>query len=169
MLEDDALRLAGRSGTMATVPSLIEMHRSFSWRGRSFTPMGHARIDYEHGFWDEWWVVEHGDGVWISVDEGDLAFERPLPHDSIQLDDWSRMRLGNGIVVAGRTLVVSEIGTGIVRAVRGELPEVLMPGQRFDYAHLSGPLSQLVTIENENGDITGTDGLWVDPFEIEIA
>lgn len=166
MLEDDATRLAGKRGVMAATPSLLEMQRSFAWDGRTFTPMGHVRIGHAHGLWDEWWVMEGGDGMWFSVDEGDIAVEQPLPATSITLGDWSDVRLGEPLRIGDELLIVSEIGEGRVQAVRGELPEILTVGQRFDYAHLSGPLSRLVTLEHEAGEITASEGRWVDPFEI---
>ena len=169
MLEDEAVRLAGKSGVMAEYPSILRMHKTFTWRGRSLTPQGHARFKYAHGFWDEWWAMEGGDGVWISIDEGDIAIEEPLDAQGLDIGRWADLRIGAALSLAGGRFVVSELGSAEVEAVRGELPELLTVGQRFDYAHLSGSEARLITLEREDGEITATEGLWVDPFEIETA
>ncbi|MEZ5825682.1 MAG: DUF4178 domain-containing protein [Geminicoccaceae bacterium] len=158
-----------RAADGPATPSLLVLGESFRWHGHELTPMGHVRIGHAHGYWDEWWVMEGGDGLWISVDEGDIAIEKELSGGSLPAIAWSDVRLGAPLRIGDALLIVSEIGEGRVQAVRGELPEIPTVGQRFDYAHLSGPLSILVTLEHEKGEITATEGHWVDPFEIERA
>ncbi len=75
-LEDDGVRLAGTQSTLADLPSLIQLKTPFSYDNTSYLPVGHIRYSYDHGFWDEWWLLDNsGEGKWMSVDEGDFAFD----------------------------------------------------------------------------------------------
>ncbi|MEZ5479330.1 MAG: hypothetical protein R3E95_18155 [Thiolinea sp.] len=75
-LEDDAARLAGQRSVLPERPSLIGLKTPFSYRNQDYLPVGHIRYQYAYGYWDEWWVLDgQGQGMWMSVDEGDFAFE----------------------------------------------------------------------------------------------
>lgn len=132
-------------------------------------PVGHARFSHEHGSWDEWWALDAGlsTRVWVSVDEGDIALEEPL---AVAADDLPAIALepGTAVELAGERLVVTERGDASCEAVRGEPPEALRPGDRFRYAHLSGPRGRLVAVGRDN-ERRCTEGRWLDPFEIRPA
>lgn len=166
MLEDDALRLAGKQGVMATMPSLLALHEPFSYRGKSFTPIGHVRFDYAHGYWDEWWTLTGGEACWISVDEGDIAIEQPIELDG--KFDPADLRLGNFVRVNHGQFMVSEQGVAVCRAVRGEIPEALAPGDRFDYWDLAGQKGAIVTIERQDDVFTAHRGAWINPYEVAV-
>lgn len=164
MLEDDALRLAGKQGVMADMPSLLSLYEPFTYRGIDYTPIGHVRFDYAHGWWDEWWTVTNGDACWISVDEGDYAIEKPL--ELSQPIDRAQLQLGLFVKIKLTQYMVTEAGHAICQAVRGEIPELLSPGDEFDYWHLSGPEGALITLEMEGDEITASSGAWINPYEV---
>ena len=165
MLEDDTVRLAGKQGVMAQVPSLLEMHQPFVHKKISYTPIGHVRFAYAHGFWDEWWTHTAKDAFWISVDEGDIAIEQPLVLD--EGFDTAKLRTGKSAQINGAQYLVTESGHATCEAVRGEIPEAISPGDSFDYWHLSGRDGTLVTIEAEKDVVSATRGEWVNPYEVE--
>lgn len=172
LLDDAGLRLAGSAGVMAETPSLLALGRPFAHRALKLLPVGHARFSYEHGSWDEWWALdaEQGTGVWVSVDEGDIAVEEPLAVAADGLPAFAALEIGAAVELAGERLIVTERGEAACEAVRGELPEVLRPGDRFRYAHLSGPRGRLVTVEvGRDDERRCTQGRWLDPFEIRPA
>ena len=164
VLDDEALRVAGSRGVMAEMPSLLALHQPFSCRGMRLLPIGQVRFAHEHGYWDEWWAIEGEAGCWISVDEGDVAIEEPLPVPG--LPDFDMLRPGGQVDLLGARFVVTERSEALCEAVRGELPEVLRQGERFRYVHLSGPRGRLLTIEESEGRLSCTEGHWLDPFEI---
>lgn len=164
ILDDAGLRLAGTSGVMTDMPSLLTLGRPFRHRDLRLTPVGHARFVYAHGYWDEWWAVEGDAGRWISVDEGDIALEEP--REIARLPDFERLNPGAPVNLLGARFIVTERDEATCEAVAGELPEVLRPGDRFRYVHLSGPLGRLLTIEESGGGLRCTEGRWLDPFEI---
>lgn len=172
VLDDAGLRAAGSSGVMAEAPSLLALGTPFVHRALKLLPVGHARFAYEHGTWDEWWALDAdgGGGVWVSVDEGDIAVEEPLDVPERDLPSVAALVPGAAVVLAGERLVVTERGEATCEAVRGSLPEVLRPGDRFRYAHLSGRRGRLVTVEEgPDGSRRCTEGRWLDPFEIRAA
>lgn len=166
-LEDEAVRLAGKKGVMHERPCLIELGKGYSHRGNEFLTIGKVRFDYGYGWWDEFWAVNDQDGMWISVDEGDIAVERPLDVDKSKLPAMGDIRVGKTIELADQTYLVSEIGSATCVGIQGELPEALAPGDRFGYAHLRRGAVDLVTLEFDKEGVQATSGYWLDPFEIE--
>lgn len=170
-LEDDSVKLAGKSAVLSKRPSLIQLRQPFSYRHTVYTPVGYIRYDYGYGYWDEWWVLDNsGQGVWMSVDEGDFAFEYPEKvSDNTNVPDFQQMGTGKKVTVFGKEWTVTERGSAVCEGFRGELPEIIEAGETFDYVHLSGPQKELVTLEYfEEDEIYAYRGKWVDPFEITV-
>lgn len=165
LLEDDVVRLAGKQGVMAEEPSLFELGRTVTYQGQSFMPIGKARFAYSNGWWDEFWALDgEGDGVWISVDEGDIAIEERYQTDARVAE--SDLVLGRSVEFEGEVFRVTEADTGVCQALRGEFPEEMSVGDTYRYYHLSGPKGRLVTLEFEDGEMYVTEGHWIDPFEV---
>jgi len=165
VLDDDALRNAGEKGVMAEEPSLFVLGREIRYRRESFLPVGQARFSYGTGWWDEFWAVDGGgDGVWVSVDEGEIAVERPYEID-VSLSPW-QLKLGGDISLNGESFTITEEDTATCMALRGEFPEELHVGQTYRYWHLSGPMGRLVTLEFADGEFAASEGVWVDPYLI---
>ncbi len=165
VLEDDALRTAGEKGVMAEEPSLFVLGREIRYRRESWMPVGQARFSYGTGWWDEFWAIDGGgDGVWVSVDEGEIAVERPYGID-VSLSP-ERLVRGRSVVLNGESFTVTEVGTATCMALRGEFPEELHVGQAYQYWHLSGSMGRLVTLEYSDGEFAASEGAWVDPYLI---
>ena len=165
LLEDDAVRLAGKQGVMAEEPSLFELGRPVEYEGESYMPIGKARFSYGQGWWDEFWALDgKGDGVWISVDEGDIAIEHRRETDAVIVEDL--LTVGAKFKFEGDVMRVSEADTARCEALRGEFPEALEVGDTYRYYHLSGPRGRLVTLEFEDGEMFVSEGLWIDPYEV---
>ena len=167
-LEDDGTRLAGKSATLTDLPSLIHLKQPFSYHDDYFLPVGHIRYNYGYGYWDEWWILDSvGEGCWLSIDEGDFAFERPqpLPEKPISRDT---LQLGKTIHLLDQAWQITEVAQATCEGFRGELPEIIAQGEQFDYAHLSGTKGELLTLEYHESQIQGFLGRWVDPFEIKV-
>ena len=169
-LEDDGAKLAGKSAVLSKLPSLIQLKQPFSYRHTDYTPVGHIRYGYGYGYWDEWWVLDNsGQGVWMSVDEGDFAFEYP-EKVSGNVPTFQQMRPEKKVKILGKEWKVTERGHAVCEGFRGELPEIIEEGEAFDYVHLSGPQKELVTLEYfDEDEIYAYRGKWVDPFEIKVG
>lgn len=166
-LEDEAVRLAGQASVLAEMPSLLQMGVPFTYQQQTYTPMGLVRYRYQGGFWDEWWVMDKaGEGRWVSVDEGDFAFETPL-HWQVPFPDIRTVQVGQTVQHVTQTWQVTEKNLCHCEGVRGELPEAILPNERMGYLHLSGAHAALVTLEYPfNAAPRAYQGQWIDPFEI---
>ncbi|MEO0821992.1 MAG: DUF4178 domain-containing protein [Pseudomonadota bacterium] len=165
MLVDDVFRNAGQQGVMQDIPGLLTLGREARIAGERVRPIGQIRLSYGRGWWDEFWCLFRKGPVWISVDEGDVAVERPMPPD-----DWPKgftPRLGAHVKIAGLDFTVAEAQTAECIAVRGELPEVIAIGERHNYYDLSGPQGALATLERWDGQEAWFFGDWIDPWEVE--
>lgn len=168
-LEDESVRLAGKAAVLADLPSLLQLRVPFQYQKLTYTPIGHVRYAYSDGVWDEWWVLG-GDGVgtWVSVDEGDFAFEQAI--------EWSNfppirdIQVGKIISRNQQKWEVTEKNVCTCVGIRGELPEPILAGERMGYLHLSGENRTLVTLEYPlQGEPKAYQGYWIDPFEIKAA
>ncbi|MFT5392197.1 MAG: hypothetical protein ACI8PT_002394 [Gammaproteobacteria bacterium] len=166
-LEDEAVKNAGERSVLTTVPSIFELGRRYQYRNWTLETYGRVRFDYGHGFWDEWWVVlDSGQGRWVSIDEGDIAVESPIEFNQAP-PDFDSLVVGHGLSIADHTGTVTEKNEAVCLGLEGELPEVIAPGDRHQYAHLSAPGGVLLTLEFYPDRFALTKGLWIDPFDIQ--
>lgn len=169
-LEDEGVRLAGKRSVLIDRPSLIQLKTPFSYRHTHYTPVGYIRYSYGYGYWDEWWVLDNtGRGVWMSVDEGDFAFEYPEKINRTSIPEFRQLHAGQTVNAQGKEWKITELGHAVCEGFRGELPEIIEHNEEFDYAHLSGPNKELMTLEYFDDDnIYAYLGKWVDPFDIKV-
>lgn len=163
-MEDDSIRLIGEQSLLSEEPCLLERGVPIEIAGRDFVPVGQIRFNYERGYWEEWWIIDNGgQGWWLSIDEGDYVLEQPLERTfGIPFESYSV-----GATVEGWQ--VTEVDRGTCAGFMGELPEMILPGQSFRYAHLSRTGSKLLTVEfDDDGGEYQFEGEWIDPFEIKV-
>lgn len=165
LLEDEAVKLAGTGGVMSEEPSLFVLGRQVDYHGESYMPIGQARFEYSSGWWDEFWALDgKGNGIWISVDEGDIAIEKR--HDTTLHIAEKNLHLGVRVDFEGEFFKVTEADRGTCTGLRGEFPEEISIGDSYTYYHLSGPKGRLITLEYEEGEMFVTEGQWIDPYDI---
>ena len=165
ILRDRVFELAGFGGEMAKAPSLIELGHAVSADGLDILPVGHARFSYGRGWWDEFWCIDPiGNGLWLSVDEGDYALERTLDLHDYPKD--FRPSLGRAVQIKGQTYTVTEAETGTCLAVRGEFPEELEVGEAHLYFDLTGEDERMATYEKWNEGEGWSIGAWIDPWTV---
>lgn len=169
VLRDRGFELAGTAGVMQDAPSLVELDRPLRAGGLRVTPVGHARFSYGRGWWDEYWCMKgaSGEGCWLSVDEGDYAFERPLAE--AHWPPERNLSLGQSVTLRGTTFRVNEAENATCLAVRGEFPEVLEIGETHLYFDLAARGGQLATYEVWDGGRGWTLGYWIDPWELRVG
>jgi hypothetical protein len=162
-LEDESVKLIGKSSTLSPEPSLLKLREPISIDGITYTPMGKIRYSYGRGFWEEWFLVDRSSReFWLSVDEGDFVLETKakivLPFKSIE-----RLSIGKQY---GK-FIVTEIGEGECVGFEGELPESITIGDLHKYAHLSEGGSDLMTVESSSSGMKVFRGNWIDSFKIK--
>lgn len=166
-LADDAVKFAGQQSVLSENTSLIQMHQAFSYKQKTLMPVGKIRYAHDIGFWEEWWVIDNaGKGLWLSIDEGDFAFEEPITLDKTP-PKFSDIRLGQSYIFFSMLWKVTEINTGICEGFIGELPELIKKDEKVPFIHLSGENRELMTLEYLFNTVKAFKGQWVDPFEIK--
>ena len=163
-LEDDAVKLIGQSSVLSPEPSLIQLHKPFSYQKNNYIPLGKIRYSYGRGFWEEWFLKdEKNKEFWLSIDEGDFVLQEkiklPLP-----VKNNAAFTVG---AKYGKYLV-TEKGKGTCVGFEGELPESIQIDEKHEYVHLSLGYGKLVTIEFQKGSIETFRGQWIDPLEIKV-
>lgn len=167
-LEDETVKNAGGKSSLVEVPSILSLGRLFTYRNWMFEPYGRIQFDYGDGLWDEWWVIlTTGGGKWISVDEGEISIETAVEIND-QLPAYNTLSVGQQLDLGDsiKDLRVTEKNDAVCTGLEGELPEVISPGEKHQYAHLSGSKGLLLTLEYSGDEIRLFKGVWVDPFEI---
>ena len=169
VLEDAALRVAGQAGVMDEAPELIGLgHTVILGDAGAFTASGHVRYDYGRGHWDEYHgALSDGTLAWVSVDEGDVAIQRPLPRTA-----WPALpgvpRLGRAVTIGDTAFTCSEVDDAKATAFRGQLPEAIVLGETHLYANFAGPRGAILSAEFwGDGERAWFDGIWIDPYDVE--
>lgn len=166
-LADDAVKFAGKQSMLSDAPALLQLHENFTYKQRSFMPVGKIRYAHDIGYWEEWWVIDNaGKGFWVSIDEGDFAFEDPITLDK-PAPTLNETQLGRHYNFLAQQWQVTEINTGICEGFIGELPELIKKGETVPFIHLSGKNRELMTLEYVFNTVRAFKGQWVDPFEIK--
>ena len=172
LLEDKALRSAGQAAALADLPSLIQMHIPFTYESQHYTPVGLVRYRFQYGLWDEWWVLDSQHrGRWLSVDEGDYAFEKPY-HWLGDFPDIRNLTVGMELKQTQKIWQVTEKELALCIGTRGELPEAILTGDRMGYVHLSSDNQGIITLEyplKSQEAPLAYSGRWLDPFAIKVA
>ena len=162
------IKNAGSSGEMHDSPLLIKVGQLVDVGAKTYNVLGHARFDYGRGWWDEFFAISEGGGAfWISVDEGDIVLQEPLPKNEAP-NLTSRPRLGASLEVFGSHFRVSEHAEATCIAVRGDFPEVLYVGAQHTYVNCQGQDGLILSGEFSSGTPDWYIGQWLDPFELQI-
>ena len=168
-VDDDAFRLAGEAGVMYEAPMLFDLGDTVDADGERFEPVGHARFSYGPGWWDEFAALDgNGRPVWVSVDEGDVAVQVPLPPQH-----WpqvtGRLRLGRSLSTARGDFTVTEIDEAECIARRGAFFEPVMVGDRYQFVNAQSERGELLSGEIWSGGQAWFVGRWVDPFDVKTV
>ena len=171
-LDDQAARLAGEQGVLHELPAPIGLGEDFRHGPIRLTPLGFLRYDYGPGTWDEYWCIDpKGAGIWLSVDEGEMVLQAPIPQINAP-QTTPHLRLGHLISFQGLDWTITEIGTAELIGWRGELPFAAYLGAQHSYLNCSRG-NRLLSAElwpREDGT-QGSHwslGQWLDPYDIRV-
>lgn len=168
VLDGAHLQNAGTSGQMHDFPTLLKLGQSIHIKGHDYQVLGHVRFDYGRGWWDEFWVEGTDHRVWISVDEGDVILQRPIPRNDCPANT-KPPKLGDTVTAERRNYRVTEASSAICIAVRGHFSEILKIGSQYDYVNCTGENGNLLSGEFSEGAPDWYLGAWLDPFEFTVG
>lgn len=159
---------AGRGGEMHDVPLLFGLGDTVGLGRSRIDIEGHARFSYGRGFWDEFWGRDdQGRSVWVSVDEGDIVLQHPMPDRQFPSFP-AGIRVGAIGSYMGQSLKVVETDTAECVALRGAFDERLLVGDKYVFVN-----AQAETGDFYSGEFSGSEqgwfvGQWYDPFEVRV-
>jgi len=163
-LEDDAVKLIGARAVLSPEPSLIQLHKPFTYKNKNYLPLGKIRYSYGRGFWEEWFLKdEKNKEYWLSIDEGDFTLQKKVKID-LPFGHPSGVKVGKKYAA----YLVSEKGSGKCVGFEGELPEEIKIDEQHSYLHLSAGGGNLLTVEYTAKKIETFKGMWIDPLEIKV-
>lgn len=143
---DVDLSYLGKVAEVAPIASPLELGASGKVAGKGWTCLGQVQLDHGAGPWNEWaLLLDDGTWAWYAEAQGETLLTAAVPDAAAQAPAWADVAPGTGVEVAGRALVVAEIGEARVVTVRGQVPAARLPGTKYRYADLRGP-----------GDVFGT-------------
>ncbi|MDX1906861.1 MAG: DUF4178 domain-containing protein [Bacteroidia bacterium] len=129
------LAAAGAQHLLVDYGSWLSIGKTVSLAGSEYLILGRIRMNYEDGFWDEWFLrSQDGAEGWLQEDDGSFVFFRQtkvLDH-RLLLDEIPvgvRINLGSGI---GEVFTTSK-STATVEGGEGELPFRIKPGDPADF------------------------------------
>lgn len=166
-VQSDKLLNAGTSGEMHDGPQLFSIGDIVKLGRKAWEVLGHARFSYGRGWWDEYWCEDpKGNGVWISVDEGDIVVQVPVDENDERPALRTNSRIGMPFEWRREHFRVVETGSGECEAIRGVFGERLVVGDTFSYANAQGDEGTLLSAETDGTGTAWFTGEWHDPFEV---
>lgn len=162
--KDVALESIGKVAELAPIESPLALGVRGRLDGRGFALAGLVQLErdeaHQGGVWNEWSALfDDGEAAWVAEAQGEILITREvdglaLADQQLVLPAWSAIRpeLEVDLGKLGR-FVVTERGVGIVRTIRGELPEPLAPNTQRRYADLSSANGGFATLDyGEKGE-----------------
>lgn len=169
VMAQSGLRALGPAGEMHDVPQLFGLGDWVRIGTDQITLLGQARFSYGRGFWDEFWGQDaSGDSVWLSVDEGDIAVQRPVASGEMPILARRDERLGHDLMWQYSHFTVTETEAATCVALRGCFDEVLRVGEAYRFVNLMSDDDKLLSVEIDGADSRWFIGSWADPFTVTV-
>lgn len=135
-LNANTLQAAGEQHLLIDYGSVLAIGQTGNIRGREFMVLGKIRIDYEDGFWDEWYIQYMDDGSegWIQEDDGSFTLfqKEKRISDTLLLED---MTVGEWNDFCGNwePVFITSKSQATINGGEGELPFRIIPGEPADF------------------------------------
>ncbi|MEM7658948.1 MAG: DUF4178 domain-containing protein [Bacteroidota bacterium] len=135
-LNADSLQAAGEKHLLIDYGSVLEIGKFGRFRDREFMILGRLRIDYEDGFWDEWYIqyLDDGGQAWIQEDDGSFTVFEEKKQLQRRLD-LSQMSVGqvDNFLGEWEPVFLTSKSKAQVNGGEGELPFRIVPGEPADF------------------------------------
>ena len=171
LLEDENISSLGESSSLIEEETLFAIGKSFRYRKQSLRAIGKIRYQHEYGFWEEWFMIDTDtqDRFWLSVDEGDFILEKRVPLNSKIIKKTLTLPLGKTVRVDNISYRITEKGRATCVGFEGELPYYIEENTILEYIHLTPKgKGEHLTLERDNIRYLAYQGVWMDPYEIEV-
>jgi len=168
---DVDLAYLGKVAEVAALTSSLALGAAGRVAGKGWTCLGQVQLDHGAGPWNEWaLLLDDGSWAWYAEAQGETLLTAAVADAAAAAPPWADVAPGTGLTVAGRDLVVAEVGEARVVAVRGEVPARRLPGATYRYADLRGAGAVFGTLDYGVGERceAGYVGRTVEPEELGL-
>lgn len=148
-LNADTIEAVGSQHLLIDYGSVVSVGQQGKYQGRDFLVLGRLRVDYEDGFWDEWFLqfLDDGSEAWLQEDDGSFVlFSAGVPVEDFPGYEKVPVGVSYGIDATGPTVFITSKSRAKVNGGEGELPFRIVPGEPADFVEglLDG---QVISIE----------------------
>jgi ribosomal protein S27E len=134
---------------------------------QEFRVLGRVRYGYAQGLWDEWFLaLEDGDSVWVSEDEDDLTLESYVQLETASFD-YNHLDPGDRLRLGGKGFTVTEKDIATCEGGEGQLPFMIVPGERIPFLDLTGD-DGFGTVEFDEDGIKVFVGKRISPESVQL-
>jgi hypothetical protein len=154
-LNAESLEAVGDQHLLIDYGSRLAIGQTGRYFGREFMVLGRLRIDYEDGFWDEWYIqfLDNGETGWIQEDDGSFVLftEAGRLRQRLNLDG---VKVGSFVPLTtdmDKVFITSK-SKASVNGGEGELPFRIIPGQQADFVDgiLDGEVISVELLAEDN-------------------
>ncbi|MEO0896360.1 MAG: DUF4178 domain-containing protein [Bacteroidota bacterium] len=164
-LNASSLEAAGEKQMLIDYGSVLKIGDTGTFDGREFFVLGKLRIDYEDGFWDEWYInyVDNGEPAWIQEDDGAFTIFSRVgePEQHARFENY---QVGGYAPVSNfpDPMFVTSKARAKVNGGEGELPFKIIPGDPADFVEgiMGGKVVSIELLPDDSAIFVGS------PFEL---
>ncbi len=132
----DTLEMAGEKQLLIDYGSMFQIGQQRKIGELSLMILGRLRIDYEDGFWDEWFAqsLDDGGAWWIQEDDGAFTLFKKKAELDASIS-WANFKVGKNEQVPSldKEVFITSKAQAQVNGGEGELPFKIIPGERADF------------------------------------
>ena len=145
---DADLAKVGEVAELPLLPSPIQLGTEGRWGDASFVVVGRIVYEYERGGWSEWhFVTSGGKSGWLSDAQLEYAVTFLADHKGQLSYDPEKLKRGQVVRLAGKTLQVQTLTRARYRGVEGELPFEYWDKRGVVFADLRGEDGAFATVD----------------------
>ncbi|MBL8795398.1 MAG: DUF4178 domain-containing protein, partial [Planctomycetia bacterium] len=140
----------GKVAALIDTDSPLEVGVQGKYRGMRFHITGRAQLGHPAGgVWDEWYVAfPNEQWGWLAEAQGRFYLTFAEQSTPVPLPAFAQLDVGDSVQVRrGFSMVIAEKGTAKRLSAEGEIPYLLTPGEKVNYADLSGPGGSFATLD----------------------
>lgn len=129
-----SLTMIGQKNLLVDYGSMFKIGRRGKIQGMEFQVIGRLRIDYEDGFFDEWYLNTPNGQVWLSEDEGEFVlFNKSQKITYPFVYPFKQLQVGTYNDYEKTSLYIIEKSEARVNGGEGELPFQVVPGEQVNF------------------------------------
>ncbi len=153
-----------RIGTMAQLvadATLLQLGAEGVYRSTHFAVVGRIQVRYEHGGWNEWYLVfDDGRAGWLGEASGEYMISFAAPLDG-PAPAWEALRAGGTLTLGATTYEITDVRRARVVGGEGELPFRVEGGYATAAADLRAEDGRFATLDYSEAEAGTPPRLYV--------